>query len=308
MALESLKEFFRERQANTLLQRYGNRMLFAYSLTLLAILTLNHVYLLPDQMLFFGLVGAFFIGRGVKFVRDWLPLVLLLFAYEAMRGIVWQLNTQVHFMAPILAEKTLFLGLLPTLELQRLFFNPAVIQWHDFAAAFFYSLHFIAPLFFAFFLWTRDRKLYQKFALSLVLVSYAALMTFLLFPVAPPWLAAEQGFLPHVEQVLFAIHEVYPMLALKTAYVLVNANPVAAIPSLHAAYPFLIFLFAFRHYGKRAWPLAALPLGIGFSIVYLGEHYVVDLLAGLFYVLVVYFLVEKIFSGERNVEHQEKSH
>jgi membrane-associated phospholipid phosphatase len=307
--MAGLKEFLKERGSNSLLQKYGDRMLLAYSVTFLAIVLFNHIYLLPDQMLFFGLVGAFFVGRGLKFVRDWLPLVLLLFAYEAMRGLVWQVNTAVHFMEPIIAEKILFFGLLPTIELQALFFNPAAIQWYDLLAAFFYSIHFVAPLFFAFFLWTRSKSLYQKFALNLIIVSYAALITFLLFPAAPPWLASEQGFIPPVSQVLFAIHAVYPMLFLKTAYVLVNANPVAAIPSLHVSYPFLIFIFAFRHYGKRALPLAVLPLGVGLSIIYLGEHYVVDLLVGLAYVLAVYFIVEKfIFKGEENVENKEPGH
>jgi uncharacterized protein (TIGR03382 family) len=64
-----------------------------------------------------------------------------------------------------------------------------------------------------------------------------------------------------------------------------NPNVVAAMPSLHAAYPTLIFIFSL-HYWRRVAPLALLYcFCLWFSIVYLGDHYVVDIIAGIVYAL-----------------------
>ena len=272
-------------------------MLLAYSLTLLLVLLYFRVYLLPDQMIFFGMVGAFFIGRSRKFIKDWFPMVLLLFAYEAMRGIVYSIGPLIHFIEPIIAEEALFGGI-PTIILQELFFSSGTINWWDLVAGFAYSLHFVVPLFFAYFLWIKNEELYKRFAINLVVVSYAALITFLIFPVAPPWMASQQGYIGEVKQILFEIQEVYPMLFFKTLYVFVNSNPVAAIPSLHSAYPFMIFLFSLKHFGWKAFTVILLPLTIMLSVIYLGEHYVVDVLAGIIYALAVIFFVEKFLFKE----------
>ena len=61
----------------------------------------------------------------------------------------------------------------------------------------------------------------------------------------------------------------------------ISGNPVAAFPSLHSAYPLLAFLFA-----RTRWPRASLILlvwaaAIWFSVVYLGHHYVIDVVAGI---------------------------
>ena len=63
-------------------------------------------------------------------------------------------------------------------------------------------------------------------------------------------------------------------------------NPYAAIPSLHAGYSFLVFLFAATLAWRTRWRwwavgLGALyPLAQSFAAVYTGNHYVVDLLLG----------------------------
>ena len=68
----------------------------------------------------------------------------------------------------------------------------------------------------------------------------------------------------------------------------VNPNQVAAFPSLHAGYPFLAFLFARRAFGRPGWLMFAYAACVWFSIVYLADHYVVDVLGGLAYALVAY--------------------
>jgi membrane-associated phospholipid phosphatase len=61
-----------------------------------------------------------------------------------------------------------------------------------------------------------------------------------------------------------------------------DTNPVAAMPSLHAAFPTACALVGWRAYGKRIGAVLFLYAGsMMVSVVYLGEHYGVDVLAGI---------------------------
>jgi hypothetical protein len=66
---------------------------------------------------------------------------------------------------------------------------------------------------------------------------------------------------------------------------------VAAFPSLHAAYPFLAFLFARRAFGRAGWLMLAYTACVWFAIVYLGEHWVVDIIGGVAYASVAYLAI-----------------
>ena len=56
------------------------------------------------------------------------------------------------------------------------------------------------------------------------------------------------------------------------------------MPSLHAAYALLVTLYLWRLVPRWARPLLALyPPAMVFALVYSGEHYVVDCLAGWVY-------------------------
>jgi membrane-associated phospholipid phosphatase len=71
------------------------------------------------------------------------------------------------------------------------------------------------------------------------------------------------------------------------------SNPVAAMPSLHAAFTLLVALFLWR--SARWWwriALALYPLAMGFTLMYFGEHYAVDVLAGWLYAVAAYAAVE----------------
>jgi membrane-associated phospholipid phosphatase len=67
---------------------------------------------------------------------------------------------------------------------------------------------------------------------------------------------------------------------LSAYFELLNPNPVAALPSLHAAFAFLAFLAVCRTYPRAAAPMFAWCVAVSFSVVYLGEHYLVDVVAG----------------------------
>jgi membrane-associated phospholipid phosphatase len=59
-------------------------------------------------------------------------------------------------------------------------------------------------------------------------------------------------------------------------------------------YPWLISLYALKIKKAKALPVLIFPVGVWFSAVYLGEHYVVDLIGGVIYGTCAFFLAEKL--------------
>ena len=282
------KEKRTDRKADTLL----SYLMWAYVAFLIITLYIYRVFLMPDQVLFFGVIGALFLKKGKKFLTDWSPFILLLFAYDAMRGIADNYGGAVHYLEPIAWEKQLF-GSVLTIDWQHAFYVPGVVHWYDVLAIMFYLTHFIGPMFFAYFIWTKgELRTFKKFSTSFLITSYLALITFLLFPVAPPWLASEGDYLPPLQHLLFSISDDLRLRLMPTIYYLSNANAVAAVPSLHGGYPWILFLYAVIRYGAKGLPLFLYPLGMALSLVYLGEHYLVDILIGIAYASVVTAAVE----------------
>lgn len=139
---------------------------------------------------------------------------------------------------------------------------------------------------------------------ALIVLCIAGFVTFLFVPVAPPWYAAQHGFLngpdgrPLIQYLKpVGFDQLASWLGFNGHYLYtytfyeVGPNPVAAFPSLHAGFPFLAFLFAVRGFGRAGWLLLGYFALVVFSIVYLGDHYVIDALAGVAYAGAAYALV-----------------
>ncbi len=224
-------------------------------------------------------------GSGRRFLLEFMPFLILLVAYKQMRNFADDLTTSdINITNLIRWEKSLFGGTLPNHWVQ-------VHMWHHFYTPVLdvltntlYLSHFLSPLVISVLLWQKRRSLYWAFALALVVLSFAAFATYVLFPAAPPWWATHYGYL--TDQPVTLDHFVTSGEKLAR-----GANPVAAMPSLHAGYPSFIAMVAIYVWGKRAIPVILLPLGVIFSTVYLGHHYVIDALAGAAYAAVVFLTV-----------------
>ncbi len=110
-------------------------------------------------------------------------------------------------------------------------------------------------------------------------------------PTAPPWWAAENGYTgdDEVQRRMLAVGEETFRGAWPRMYNAVDGNPWAAMPSLHFGASVLAAILlseSNRKAGMVGWTYAGV---LGFALVYLGEHYVVDLLAGLGLVATVRF-------------------
>jgi membrane-associated phospholipid phosphatase len=123
-------------------------------------------------------------------------------------------------------------------------------------------------------------------------------VTFALFPAAPPWLASRAGELEATTRMIGPISGEVPFVSVSFESLYERgseySNPVAAVPSLHAAYTLLIVL-ALWPLARRARPLlAAYPVAMAFALVYTAEHYVVDILLGSAYALAAWWAVNRV--------------
>lgn len=239
----------------------------------------------PEWVAIALLVIAIAMGRGRSFVADWTPFLLLFFAYEAMRGFAARLAP--HDFSGL--ERWVFRGTIPTLTLQHDFYHPGVIGIQDLVAMFFYFMHFVLPIVVGFIFWVNSRSHYWRFVAALLVLCFLAFLTYLFYPSAPPWYQLHDVVKINDQ----TVHKLWGNTVV-VIYHAFNPNEFAAFPSLHAAFPLLAAVYAWPRYRALSVGLILWTLAVAVSIVYLGEHYVVDALASVFYVAAATIIVEAV--------------
>jgi membrane-associated phospholipid phosphatase len=249
----------------------------------------------PEFLVLGILFYASYNKRTWSALKDWLPYVTVFISYEIMYSVVGTISANNLHSGPQLFDLRLF-GQVPCLILQQTFRFPVL----DYAGAVFYGVYFFVPTVFAFILWKRSPKNYWKYTVAFGVLTYAALVTFLFYPVAPPWWQYNATFNPAytgppVIRILTGSVDVQLGLPVyRTLFDFLSANQFAAFPSMHSAMPWLVYLYAYKLWKWRSLPIAIIPVGTWFSAVYLGEHYFVDVIAGIVYATVAFIAVEKL--------------
>lgn len=204
---------------------------------------------------------------------------------------------------PIAPDRALGGGELPTVRLQRALSRPGEVAPHDLVLSFVHWMWFAMPhASLAYILWRHPER-FPRSACLMAGVFDLGLIGYWAVPTAPPWWAAAHGAIPPVRRV--AASAVAPALFTEGGatpqvrrimvdagkgfwgrmwhplYDALGANPFAAMPSLHFATSIMaarVLSETGRLPGAVGWAYA---LTLGFALVYLGEHYVLDLVAGL---------------------------
>jgi membrane-associated phospholipid phosphatase len=182
---------------------------------------------------------------------------------------------------PVRVDEVLGAGTAPTIRLQRALGSPGRLRPHDFALSFVHWSWFLAPHGTLAFLLLRHRELYPRSAVMMAACFDLGCVVYWAVPTAPPWWAGENGNMPPVRRIMAEAGERFWRRAWQPLYHSLQGNPFAAMPSLH----FGTSVMAARVLSRLGAGHAALgwtyALTLGFGLVYLGEHYVIDLLAGL---------------------------
>ena len=181
---------------------------------------------------------------------------------------------------PVRIDRRLGRGELPTVRLQRALGTPGTVRPHDLALSWVHWSWFFFPhSTLAYVLWRHPERFPRSACLTaatfdLGLVAYWAV------PTAPPWYAGETGRASPVRRIMVETGERFWKGLWRPLYDALEGNPFAAMPSLHFGSSVMaarVLSQVGRGPGAIGWSYA---LTLGFGLVYLGEHYVIDLIGG----------------------------
>jgi membrane-associated phospholipid phosphatase len=195
------------------------------------------------------------------------------------------LERRVHVDYPVRVDRILGLGELPSVRLQRWFAAPGRIRRRDRILVWSHWLWFMFPHGTVAYTLLRHPERFPRAAAMTYAVFDVGLIGYWAAPTAPPWYASLQGRLGEAGDValrrMMVEHgEAFWKDGWEPLYSVLGGNPLAAMPSLHFATSLMAACLLAESgpvEGAVGWSYA---LTLGFALVYLGEHYLVDLLAG----------------------------
>lgn len=242
------------------------------------------------QFLVWGLIASLAVvfvptGKARYFVAGIVPYATAWFVFSFLRSFADEtlfaktLNTQVvHF------ERWLFNGEIPTIRLQANFYTPGEIHLWDYYFTFVHWSYFIVPHALALWIWWRNKREFQHFLVAMTMTLFLGLVIYFIIPANPPWMAPEaidSPTAPVVQRIMEPIAMELGGGLYQAGYKIVGeSNPIAAMPSMHFAITFiLVWVARGRGWG---WEIAAwiYALSMGAALVYMGEHYVIDVVVG----------------------------
>lgn len=232
-----------------------------------------------------------FLGRSI---RTWAVLLVdvvlysvMWFAYEVTRGAGDHLGFPLQVTAMRNIDKFLFFGHDPNVVLQRHFWESR-IRWYDYVASLTYYTHFVFPVIVMAALWATSHRQWMRFMKRFATLLGVACIGFVVMPTVPPWMAGSTKFPYKIIPVLHRnTGRGFSDLGFKGFVkgwqkALDWGNAIAAMPSLHASFALIVPAF-FLPWIKPRWLKALVlcfPVVMLASLVYLGEHWVIDGLAG----------------------------
>jgi membrane-associated phospholipid phosphatase len=192
-----------------------------------------------------------------------------------------RLRARLRSRYPITVDRLLGLGALPNARLQRavarLPRTPGIDRFLTWA----HWLWFLEPYVALAVILTRHPERFPRAARQMAAVFDIGCSVYFAVPTSPPWWASEEGLTgEEVRRIMVEVGEDTWGPAWPKMYDALGGNPWAAMPSLHFATSMtaaLALAEAGKVEGALGWAYAGT---LGFALVYLGEHYVTDLLAG----------------------------
>jgi membrane-associated phospholipid phosphatase len=189
---------------------------------------------------------------------------------------------------PIVTDTAIGAGRLPTLRLQEALEGLGRRNLLDKTLTWVHWLWFLEPHLAMVWILTRHNERFPRAARQLAATYDIGCAIYFLVPTAPPWWASEQGLVEgRVRRIMVEVGEKFWGRAWQRMYDSLGGNPWAAMPSLHFGTSLMAAVLlseAGPGEGTVGWAYAA---SLGFGLVYLGEHYVTDLIAGALLVVAV---------------------
>lgn len=241
----------------------------------------------PDKLFIFLFFIFLAYGQAWQMFRRIFPFIVVILIYESFRSVADKLNSHVNYNLAPHIDRFIF-GNLPTATLQKWMWRGHV-RWYDIVLYIPYMMFFIIPLGMAILVWKTRVKHYWEIVTAYSILFFSSFLTFLLMPTAPPWLASQNHYIQPITRVSSYVWFSLGIHNFPSVYNHIAPNPVAAFPSLHAGVSTLFSLIMFKLYGRRWGVLSLLyPILIYIGVVYEGEHYAADVIAGIIYAVTAF--------------------
>lgn len=187
---------------------------------------------------------------------------------------------------PVRVDRALGLGVPPTLRLQRAFGRPDGFSAVEKTLVWAHWIWFLVPHGTVVYLLVRHPRRFPRGACLTYATFDLGLIGYWAVPTAPPWFAAARGHMddgrtPELRRMMVEYGQHFWKDRWASLYGFLGGNPLAAMPSLHFATSVMaarLLTETGRTAGTLGWAYA---LTLGTALIYLGEHYVIDLAAGL---------------------------
>jgi len=241
-----------------------------------------------DQLFLTGFYLLLFYGneKTRKFITGFSIFIVYWIIYDSMRILPNYEVSPVRIQEPYLLEKSLFgISINDLIYTPNEYFDLIQSRFLDIVSALFYLNWVPVPLAFGVYLYYKNKRLFTQFSLVFLFTNLLGFVIYYIYPAAPPWYVNLYGFELHLgvqgNSAGLARFDELTGIPIFASLYNKNANVLAAIPSLHAAYPVIVLYYGIRN--KLGWVnvlFVLFMLGIWFSAVYSGHHYIIDVVLG----------------------------
>jgi hypothetical protein len=262
----------------------------------------------PEQLVLVALCnGCYFLSHTTRrFITGFSIFVVFWVLYDYMRAFPNYAYRAVDVASIYHTEKGVFgIQQLGTVLTPNEFWLRHTRPWLDVLCGVFYLCWVPIPLAFAGYLFFRNRPLFFAFSLTFLLANLLGFVIYYLHPAAPPWYVQQYGLqfrpLTMGSTAGLARFDSYLGVHIFQGIYAKNANIFAAMPSLHSAYPAIVFFYALKNKsGVFNLLFFTVMLGIWFAAVYTSHHYVLDVLAGISVALASIFIIQFLLAKSRH--------
>jgi len=238
--------------------------------------------------------------KSRKFILGFSIFIVFWIIYDSMRVLPNYEISPVHIREPYELEKLLFgITVQNTLLTPNEYFAIYHQRFYDILSGIFYLNWMPIPLAFGVYLYFNDKKLFAKYSLAFLFTNLLGFVVYYAYPATPPWYVALYGFDLRLgvqgNSAGLARFDAITGIPIFANIYNKNANVLAAIPSLHAAYPVIVMFYALKkRLGLINVLFATFMTGIWFSAVYSGHHYIIDVILGVAIALLTLFLFTQL--------------
>lgn len=242
-----------------------------------------------DQLILIAIFGSLFFASSItrKFITGFAIFIVYWIIFDYMKAFPNYNYNTVHIADLYNFEKKLFgIRYQGKLLTPNEYWRANGNTFLDITAGIFYLCWVPVPLVFAGFMFFKNRRQFLYFSMTFVLINLIGFVVYYLYPAAPPWYVAYNGFTFHAatpgNTAGLAKFDAYFHAGIFKSIYAKGSNVFAAMPSLHSSYPVVVLYYGIKNrLGLINVFFAIVMFGIWCTAVYASHHYILDVIAGI---------------------------